>query len=606
MGQRRRGSRPRAHTRDDLPGAALEGIAFSEAGRIVETNEELALMLGLERRELIGRRVRDLVSPPCRHLLARAAEPDPPDSHGHFAIRKDGTQLPVEIRAHSIALRGRKVRVTVIRDVSARLRAEERLRREKGLSDTLIESLPGLFYMLDERGRLARWNRNLEEASGYAAEELPELDPLDFFPADERPRAVEALDRVLRDGAGQIESCLTTRAGVTLDFLLTGRRRLVDGRPHLVGVGIDTTDRRRAREEESRLRAALTRAASEWRHTFDAMEAAILILDGGWRVVRLNRSAMEQVGRPFRECLDRPLAELGSREPWSTAAGMEIEMREQHAAFRQIRNAKDGRSWDLAVTRMSDGGEDARFLLLIRDVTAVTELQESVRQAEKMVAMGTLTAGVAHEVRNPLFAISANVDALEMVLEGRDDVAELVEAVKGQVRRLRDLMVDLLELGRPATVTLAAGLVDPVVDAAVQGCKALAEQAEVRVGRRETGGPYAAMMDHGRLLQVLDNLLENAIQHSPRGGSVWVEMTGFREEERDWVRCAVLDEGSGFGLDDLSRVFEPFFSRRRGGTGLGLSIAHRIVEQHAGRLRARNREGGGAAVVVELPRVPLP
>jgi len=322
--------------------------------------------------------------------------------------------------------------------------------------------------------------------------------------------------------------------------------------------------------------------------------------------VRLNRSAMEQVGRPFRECLDRPVAEMGSGEPWSTAAGMDLEMRGPHAAFRQIRNAKDGRSWDLAVTRMSNAGEDARFLLLIRDVTAVAELQESVRQAEKMVAMGTLTAGVAHEVRNPLFAISANVDALEMVLEGREDVAELVEAVKGQVRRLRDLMVDLLELGRPATVTLAAGLLDPVVDAAVQGCKALAEQAEVRVGRRGVGGPYAAMVDHGRLLQVLDNLLENAIQHSPRGGSVWVEMTGFREEERDWVRCAVLDEGSGFHLDDLSRVFEPFFSRRRGGTGLGLSIAHRIVEQHAGRLRARNREDGGAAVVVELPRVRLP
>jgi PAS domain S-box-containing protein len=475
--------------------------------------------------------------------------------------------------------------------------------RGTGSSDPVIESLPCALFVLDQRGRLVGWNRYAAAALGCSERDLRGLDPLLIFPAEERARAAAAMQQVLREGSAYIETLVLTSSGERRHYLFVARRKLLRGEPHVVGVAVDVTGNRQARDEEGRLRAALERAAGEWRHTFDAMESPILILDTGWRVVRLNRAAAEEAGRSFGECLGRPLVEMGAGDPWSAAAGMETEMRNERAAFRQTRNASDGRSWDLAVTRMSGEARDTRFLLLMRDVTAVTELQESVRQAEKMVAMGTLTAGVAHEVRNPLFAISANVDALEMVLEGREDVADLVAAVRSQVRRLGDLMVDLLELGRPTTTTLSEGALERVVDTAVQGCSALAARAGVRLAKLGAERSYAVMMDHGRLTQVLDNLLENAIQHSPRGGLVQVELTEFQEEGREWVKCTVLDQGPGFRPEDLSRVFEPFFSRRRGGTGLGLSIVHRIVEMHAGRLRARNREEGGAAVAFDLPRV---
>ncbi|MFL6194628.1 MAG: sensor histidine kinase, partial [Thermoanaerobaculia bacterium] len=99
----------------------------------------------------------------------------------------------------------------------------------------------------------------------------------------------------------------------------------------------------------------------------------------------------------------------------------------------------------------------------------------------------------------------------------------------------------------------------------------------------------------------LTNLIQNAVQHTPAGGEVVVEMSGFEEGGRTWARCAVKDSGPGFREEDLPHLFEPFFTRRRGGTGLGLSIVQRVVEELQGRLVAENRPGGGAVVTVDIP-----
>jgi signal transduction histidine kinase len=98
-------------------------------------------------------------------------------------------------------------------------------------------------------------------------------------------------------------------------------------------------------------------------------------------------------------------------------------------------------------------------------------------------------------------------------------------------------------------------------------------------------------------VQVFHNLVENAVQHSPRGGAVEVEVAA----EEEWIVCAVRDGGPGFREGDLERLFEPFFSRRIGGTGLGLSIVQRIVDEHRGRIAAANRPEGGAVLTLRLP-----
>jgi signal transduction histidine kinase len=228
-------------------------------------------------------------------------------------------------------------------------------------------------------------------------------------------------------------------------------------------------------------------------------------------------------------------------------------------------------------------------------------LQESLRRSETMAAMGSLVAGVSHEVRNPLFGISSTLDALEARLGPREETRRHLAILRGEVDRLSQLMRDLLNYGRPASAPRTHDEIASAIDEAIQLCSALTRATGVAIQRLAADGRAAIRMDRAAMVQVFRNVLENAIHHSPPGGAVTVETGVTCAEGRSWFHCAVRDAGPGFREGDLARVFEPFFTRRPGGTGLGLSIVQRIVDEHEGRVQAANGPAGGAVVTVSLP-----
>ncbi|HWO43357.1 MAG TPA: ATP-binding protein [Candidatus Eisenbacteria bacterium] len=228
-------------------------------------------------------------------------------------------------------------------------------------------------------------------------------------------------------------------------------------------------------------------------------------------------------------------------------------------------------------------------------------LQASLRRSEMMAAMGSLVAGVAHEVRNPLFAISSTLDAIENRFADRKEYAAYLRVMRAEVNRLSGLMQALLEYGKPSGQRFVPALIGPVVQRAARACEPLARLSNVTISLFDDGKRARVRMDRERLAQVFQNLIENAIQHSPRGATVAIDARESVEDGQRWIDYEVKDSGPGFAEADLPRIFEPFFSRRRGGTGLGLSIVQRIVEDHGGKIRAQNRFGGGALMIVRLP-----
>jgi PAS domain S-box-containing protein len=485
-----------------------------------------------------------------------------------------------------------------------RLRAEREIERQRAFADSLLDMMASLVIVVDARGRIVRFNRACEEASGWTEQEVRGQVFWEVLrPAETREEA----SRMFRQGRLPFELPAAYEAEWQTR---TGERRVISwiNRPvfdeagtlvHVLGTGTDVTERRR-------LEADVGRAAFEWREAFDGLPLGVVVVDAEGRIVRANRTAVDHSGRGrWSDLIETPLAALGPGEPWGTLGEIVGSLRDGGApAAREVFDPVTRLTWVVSARSLaSEGGGARRAVLNFQDVTETVRLKEQLRQSETMAEIGSIVAGVAHEVRNPLFSISATLDAFESRFGKTEGFERYLSVLRGEIARLTTLMRDLLDFGRPTRPDFSECRMEEVVEAAVSGCAPLARRKSVQVvWPHDTAAPIV-LADRARVSQVLRNLIENAVHFSPPGGRVDVSLGPVEAAEGAWVECAVKDSGPGFDAADLPRLFEPFFTRRRGGTGLGLSIVKRIVYDHGGEVSAENHEQGGAVVRVRFRAV---
>jgi PAS domain S-box-containing protein len=569
-----------------------------ETGRVLDANDTACRLLGYSREELLRLGLDSLdasLQDPAR--LAQALEA----LRGGLVsvrttqqLRKDGSTFPVEVSMRCATQRGRQYLIAVVRDITERTRAEEQVRK---LSEA-VEQSPASIVITDLGGAIEYVNPSFTELTGYAMSEVRGQNPRVLQSGLTPPEVYRELWAAIAAGERwHGEFCNRKKSGELFweSASISPIRDAAGQVRHFLAVKQDIT---RARELDRAIRAA----ADEWMGTFDAMEFAVLLVGADDTVARLNHAAARLAGRGERECVGRPLPELGEGEPWQTARQAVARIRASgHVEPSQVSD-EGGRVWHVDATAgLATATAEPRAVVTIRDVTAISRLQEALKRSETMVAMGALVAGVAHEVRNPLFAMSVNVDALVLELGDRPDLRELVDALRTERDRINRLMENLLHYSRPPTVVPTPQPLERVLAEAVAACASLASHREVSIEREGEASALLVSMNAERLEEVFENLLENACQHSPAGGRVRLAVQPAAEEGLRGVRVEVTDSGPGFAPEAQARAFEPFYTRRKGGIGLGLAIVQRIVEAHRGRVSAGNVPGGGAVMTVWLP-----
>ena len=586
-------------------------IVIDTHGRVIRFNRVCEAMTGWTEDELRGRPFYEVLRPPeIREQAARfyqgdvAADGLPPAVEAEWITRSGERRLiswanrPILDDAGKVtSLIGTGVDITDSR------RTEEAIRASEARYRTLMKNAPEAILVVDvERRAFVDANANAERLFGLEREELLTIDPRKVVPERQpggRPSsevARELVEEAIEGGTPVAEVVHRTGSGETRPcevrlVRLPGPMKLL--RLSITDIG-----------ERKRLEADLRRAAVEWRQTFDGLPLGVLVVDGGGRVVRANRTAVEHSGRTsWGDLIDAPLSEIGPGETWSALGELVEEMRAGgRPAPREVTDSATGLTWVVSASSLpTDGDGPGRVILNFQDVSDTVQLKERLRQSETMAAIGSIVAGVAHEVRNPLFSISATLDAFESRFKDKQTYGRYLAVLRGELGRLTTLMKDLLEFGRPSEPDLGECDLTEVIKAATHACAPLLERRGVEtVGPGDGAAVPPVLADRVRMTQVLQNLIENAAHFSPKGGRVEVSLEMAGDVDGEWVECAVRDSGPGFAPDDLARLFEPFFTRRRGGTGLGLSIVQRIVYDHGGDVFARNHPEGGAVVVVRL------
>jgi PAS domain S-box-containing protein len=339
---------------------------------------------------------------------------------------------------------------------------------------------------------------------------------------------------------------------------------------------------------------------------FDAVNDAIFILDStSGAILDVNARTCEMFGYTREEAKAIFLGALSSGTPPYThesAVAVITKLRpgDQQLVEWRARH-KDGRLFWVEVSlRAAMLGGMPRVVSVVRDIDERKAMQEALQRSETMSMIGSLVAGVAHEVRNPLFGISAALDAFEAELGSSDDVAEYLATLRNDVSRLSRLMNDLLDYGRPRRLDRHPQSLQPVIDEAVRVCAPRARAKQIEIRQEIDPHLPAVSIDGERMLQVLRNVIENAVELSPSGQPVLLRVRPSATDAASVV-CTVTDRGPGFRAEDLPHVFEPFFTRRAGGSGLGLAIVQKIVSEHGGTISARNAGEGGGVVEVRLP-----
>jgi PAS domain S-box-containing protein len=348
------------------------------------------------------------------------------------------------------------------------------------------------------------------------------------------------------------------------------------------------------------------------RRLVERSHEGVLVLTGDGRIVYANPMGARSIGYSVPELLGKKALDLldgGDRDAGDARLVTALQEGESGDWEERRLRRKDG-SVMVGVGYSFRTTLDGRPALVLvgRDQTdrlkaelGLARSSAALQRAEAMSTVGRLVSAVAHEVRNPLFAITSTLDSLLAALPEDPFPRRCAAVLREEVAKLTDLTRDLLEYGKPRPPAFVVYAVEEVVQRVVASGAEAAQARSVQVVHRVEGALPRARMDPGRLSQVFQNLIDNAIRHAPADTEVAVTGAAARRWDGEWIVYQVRDHGPGFREEDLPRVFEPFFSRRYGGTGLGLSIVQQICEAHGGLAEVGNEPGGGAVVTVRLP-----
>jgi PAS domain S-box-containing protein len=596
---------------------ANEGIwVFDTELNTKYVNQRLAELLGVSAQAMIGHHVSDYLDADSLADVEHRWQLREEGIKEHYDLRlrrKDGSELWVIASATPIYdERGEFTgALSMLTDITERKRVEEVIR----IQAAALQSAANAILITDSEGTITFANAAFTALSGYSPEEILGRNPRIFKSGEHDKAFYETLWSTIISGRVWRGEMVNRRKDGTLYFEEQTITPLMNDAGEVIlfiAIKQDVTERRRAERE-------LQESAERYRDLFDNANDLIYTHDLDGNFTSVNTAAEQLSGYTREEAVNLNIADIMSAEQLKLAKRtMEHQLAgETPPAYELEFSGKDGRSIvaELNTRLIYRDGKPVGVQGIARDITARKQLEDQLRQSQKMEAIGQLAGGVAHDFNNMLMVISGYSELAILKLKAGDPLLRYLEEIRKAWMRGAALTRQLLAFSRKQVLQpriLDLNLI--ISDLRKMLGRLIGEDLELRAVLHPELGRIKA--DPGQIEQVIMNLVVNARDAMPRGGKLTIETTNTDLDAEyaghhaniqpgPYVMLAVSDTGIGMDEKTRERIFEPFFTTKEAGkgTGLGLSTVYGIVKQSGGNILVYSEVGKGTSFKIYLPRV---
>lgn len=538
---------------------------------------------------------------------------------GLHHLRKDGALVPIEVNATTVELEGETLNMCIVRDVSERRRTERALR----LTQFSVDHASDAVFWMGPDARFVYVNEMACRSLGYSRQELLAMTVHDIdpdFPAEAWP---DHWSKLQERGSSVFESHHRAKGGRVFPVEISANLLEFEGREYHCAFARDISSRKCAE-------GALERSERDYRGLFENAHDAVLIFRPEDEVVLdVNPRACAMYGFSRSEFVGMSLETISKDVPRGKQYLRETTRNRVRHGFETVQYRKDGTEMLLEVNAavVEYRGQHA-MLTINRDITERKRVEEELthyrnrleelvdqrtrelessreqlRRAERLASLGTLSAGIAHEINNPVGMIlmaAENAIAHKEHPDAEGLLCKCLDDIVASAERCGRITKSILQFAREQGTEKAPADLNMIIEHAVLLTRKYVKEhggtIELRLAKRLP----PVLMNRVEMEQSLVNLIRNAVDAGSRGVRIVIRT----EEACSSVRMAVKDDGPGVAQDHLKHLFDPFFTTRReeGGTGLGLSIVHGIITGHGGTINVESQPGTGTVFMIELPR----
>lgn len=356
----------------------------------------------------------------------------------------------------------------------------------------------------------------------------------------------------------------------------------------------------------------LTQLQAFHENVVQSMSGGLFTTDLEGRITSFNRAGEEITGFTKEEILGKSWWELFSQKD-PKVFGYRLETADAPFRFDTETRRKEGTPLLLGVTLtplLDDRSQKTGMVGMFQDLTKIRAIEEEMKKRERLASIGELAAGMAHEIRNPLAALSGSMQVLSRELKLEDENRRLMEIALKETERLNTIITTFLRYARPMPLNKKRCSLHNLLEDTLSLLRNSPDyRDQISLVTKFTKGKVWMIMDPDQMKQVFWNLALNAIEAMPWGGRLTIETRRSKttphladhQPAPSIVEVRFVDTGVGIDPANLERIFYPFFTTKQKGSGLGLSIVHRIVEEHGGQIFVESKPGQGTTMILRLP-----